>query len=243
MLLNWEFLRLRSMTKRKRIAVFAMVASLILGTGMVTAQSSPDEANTQGTTTDYGPFTDSGGPDTVTTNPGEITSANVTAEQTTERWAGLFGNATGTIVLGSSDTDRLYEWDARAEYVFASTNGSVDFTTLGTADAASLNGLSSLSYGDSSDNATKTFSTTSSSSYSGASTDAALTYNGGNSPVWTTALEAATASPTQLSHYVFTGVAQPDAGETAYDGSTADYQVIVPQDGGVSSYSLYMELQ
>jgi len=229
------------MTHTKGIAIFAMVASLILATGLATAQNTdPQQAVDEGIT-GQGGFTGAGGSASQTTSPGTVYEANVSSEQSTGNWAGLFGNATGNLVLGDSGDNRLYEWEARAEYVLASTSGAITWSNVQGAAASDLNGAIT-NFGSQSDNATETFNETA-TGYSGASTDAALTFDGSGSQAWTTALEATAASPVSISDFVFTGVAQPNSGTTAYDGSGADYQVIVPETGNSNTYNLYLELQ
>ena len=237
------------MTHTKGIAMIAMVASLILVTGTAAAQSadaSPVQATDEGQAdVSDTPFQDGSGSATVGTGAGVITAANISAEQPTDNWAGLYGNATGTLVLGDNSDNSLYEWDARAEYVMATTGTVSDFTSLtGSTDFdTSLNGISAIT-SDGSDNATETFNDTASTGYSGDNTNIAKTFDGNNDQAWTTALEATSSSPgNTLSNYVFTAVAQPGSSNTAWDGSQADYQAIVPEDDTVSDYTLYMELQ
>lgn len=240
MLLNRERQFSLNMTHTKGIAVVAMVASLILVTGTAAAQSTVNQADADGTPTDQGSFSDTAGSASASTSSGTITSANITTEQSTEAWAGLYGNATGTLVLGDG-TDRLYEWDAVADYVFASTASGVDFTNVQALnDISNLN--SAVGYGDQSDNATETYNTTA-TGYSGSTTDAAESFDGSNNAAWTTAVETVNPGSTTLSDFVFTAVAQPRSATTAYDGSQADYQALVPEDGTVSAYNLYLELK
>ena len=228
------------MNHTKGIAIFAMVASLILATGMAAAQSSVSQADSDGGTTSVGPFSSTTGSATADTSSGQITSANISTEQTTDRWAGLYGNATGTLVLGDG-TDRLYEWDAAAEYVFASTATGIDFTSL---QGATANDLSNaLGYGAVSDNATETYNETGINTFDTTTTEGALSFDGSNNQAWETALLSTTAGATNLNEFVFTANAQPNSATTAYDGSEADYQALVPEDGSVSAYNLYLELQ
>lgn len=229
------------MNHTKGIAIFAMVASLILATGLATAQTTDPQQATDEGITGQGGFGGTAGSASQTTSPGTIYEANVSAEQSTGNWAGLFGNATGKLVLGTSTDDRLYEWEARAEYVMASTAGSITWSNVEDATASALNSAIT-NFDQQSDNATQTFNETA-AGYSGTSGDAALTFDGSGSQAWTTALEATSGSPGSISDFVFTGVAQPGPGTTAYDGSGADYQVIVPETGNSNTYNLYLELQ
>ena len=47
----------------------------------------------------------------VTAVAGNVTELNVTANSITQTWQGYFGNITGTIVLGNSNNQTLYNWN------------------------------------------------------------------------------------------------------------------------------------
>lgn len=230
------------MTHTKGIAIVAMVASLILVTGAASAQTIGNAtagAQSQGAI-DRGDYNETQS-DTVNTDPGHIYAVNVTSKQSTRNWAGLYGNATGSLLLGDDNDATLYSWNAKAEYVYASNASSPDFTTLGSATDNDVQ--TAFGFTDSSDNATQTLSsgysvapaTNSSFSTTGVTTNSA----GGTS--WTTAVIQDGAN-----NLIFTGVVQNNG--VAYNGATADYQAMVPTaDGSLSgatqTYHLYMELQ
>jgi hypothetical protein len=221
------------MTRRKSIAVFAMVASLVLATGIAAAQSGA----TVDSSSDQGEYSGPTSPGQVDADGGNVTYANLSTSQTTDNWAGVFGNATGTLVLGDG-TDRLFEWDAVADYVFAST-GTVDFSSISGGTASGL--ASNLNYGVVSDNATQTFDDgdTTVDVNGGVTGDTALTYDQSDNEVWETVYL------TDGSNDVFAGVTQPYSSETSYAGTDADYQIILPEDntGSAASFNVYMELQ
>ena len=223
------------MTHTKGIAIFAMVASLILATGMAAAQT-PGAATTSGFNDD-GNFSAPTSGDTVSTDPGHVYSANVSTQGSTTNWAGLYGNATGTLVLGD-DSSRLYEWTARGEYVYATLDTNiVDFSSVSSATAQSVQGNFSFSQG--SDNATETLTNSVTLSPTGTSvtTDGVQSYDGSSNPFWETGVIA-----DANDNLLFTGVVD-NTGATAYNSEVADYQAMVPSAGSAQTYSMYLELQ
>jgi hypothetical protein len=169
---------------------------------------------------------------------GQIYTANLSTEQATYRWAGLFGNVSGNIVLGDSDDDVLYQWAASGNLVYASTAAAPVWASL--ADATDAQMPAYLTTG--SDNYTATFTGGSESIGSGIFTV--------SSDFATTQTAAATTWKTyslwDTTDLIFAGKVEEDG--SAYDGSSADYQMIIPEDGTAgnavaTSYNLWVELQ
>ncbi|WP_414838024.1 hypothetical protein ACK3SF_01330 [Candidatus Nanosalina sp. VS9-1] len=222
----------------KSIAVLAMVASLILAAGAAAAQDNTPA----GTTIDEGQTLDeyfNSQEQSVDLDGGNVTAANLSAEQSTDSWAGLYGNATGSLVLGTGDSGSvLYNWDASAENVFASS-ASVTWTNLTNGTAEDVDSYYSFLSG--SDNAVNTFTsgnttiTLDGEDYKG---ETAMTNNDAGSGAWST---VALLDNSSEKNPVFTGIVGEDA--TAFNGDSADYQLILPaEDDSVNSFNMYLEL-
>lgn len=231
----------------KSIAVLAMVASLILAVGAAAAQDEPSGTSISEGATLAEYFNTS--EDTIDLDGGNVTQANLSAEQSTDNWAGLYGNATGSLILGTGDTDAssstLYEWDADAQTVFAAS-GSVEWVNLSDSNATNVNNYYSL--GADSDNATETLTTQDEpvdldeETYLG---DAVRTNNGDGNGVWTTVALEDNSSDTRVNGAdlpVFAGFV--GEGDTAFNGDVADYQLMLPADDSANAetYNMYLEL-
>jgi|GEM_PF-1746451 len=226
----------------KSIAVLAMVASLVLAAGTAAAQNAPAEADVDDESVlDELDFTSS---DTVTTEGGNVTNANLSTQQSTDEFAGIYGQTDGSLVLGSNNNnDVLYNWSATADYVFAS-NGSVTWSNLSDSNASNVDNYFGIPEG--ADDAEATYDeptrqsiTLDGQSYEG---DAALTFNSTGEGDWTTlTLEDNSSATGQPDLPVFAG--EVGEGSDAFNGDAADYQLIVPaSDSTTTSYSMYLEL-
>jgi PKD repeat protein len=203
----------------------------ISGTGgqeLIDWSTEPDAASITGSET-FDRFRDLGG-DSVDTFGGNITYSNVTAKQTTVDWAGIYGNASGSIRLGS-DSSFLYTWEPDIDEVFAS-NHSVNWSVIGNGSASEVDSYYGL---DGSDSAVETFNLSVSVDFEDQIVDgvpAVRTYNSSGGRFWLTGV-LTDDDP------VFYG--EPRGGE-AFNGVVSDYQLIVPSTGGLTSYQLYLEL-
>jgi hypothetical protein len=223
------------------IAIIAMVATLILSVGVASANEPA------GATVSYEamraplPVPDA---DPVTVQAGNITVANLDTEMSTLRWAGVFGNTTGSIILGDSDNNRLYEWTAEGNLVYFA-NAAVDWTALADANQAAVEAEFGWVAGTLSDNYLATFNNTVpediGSNIFTLSSDFAETISTGGT-AWKTY------SLTDGSAFVFAGLVDPL--NEAYDGTPADFQVILPNNGtdtnggagAPETWDVYLEL-
>ena len=178
--------------------------------------------------------------DSVDLQSGVIYSANLSTEQATFRWVGLFGNVSGTIILGDADADIFYSWNAKGNLVYASDEANPDWTSV--SDASLGDVISSYPYlNQGSDNYNVTFVGVSESIGSqifSVSSDYATTYTG-LSTTWKTY------SLKDGADIIFVGKIVEDG--VAYDGSVADFQMIIPEDGvngdaSLTTYNLWVEL-
>ncbi len=183
-------------------------------------------------------------PDTITAEAGNISQANVDANMSTYRWAGLVGNVTGSIILGDANEDVMFEWSAVGNLVFASQSATVTWTAL--ADAAPATVVSAYTYlttgmSDAYDTTfTEAAENIGSNIFTTLTSDFALTWNNESTPTWKTY------SLTDGSAIVFAGLVSEDG--TDYAGNTIDYQIILPEDGTAGNivtqtYNLWIELE
>ena len=231
----------------KSIAVLAMVASLVLAAGTAAAQTNtPGEADVESQLTldEYQPETTS----TADLDGGNVTNANISAQQSTDQWAGVYGTANGSLVLGAgtqgTDGSLLYEWEADADEVYAS-NGSVVWSNIINGDASTVDSYFGIS---GSDSAVNTFTATTQTVTVGPQSvggDTALTYNSTGDGDWSTIILEDNSSAVGTTNLpVFAGIV--GEGSDAFNDDTADYQLLLPAEDGdtgtTTSYNMYLEL-
>jgi len=223
--------------------LFVFLGLLLLGSGLVMAISN---ASVSGTPLDrWGGNANAG---SITTEGGNITSANVAANTLTDRWAGFFGNVTGNIYLtdnSGNTTNYLFMWTASSPtgYVCVSENNNFPFGSATNATAAGIDGA--WSFGAATDNATNTF-TTSTCDITFYNpyveiTDTATAKNATNSAFETCAIDDGTSSPAETDFAFCTAINQ--SGKN-YLNQSADYELIVPTTVGsaTETYYFYAEL-
>ncbi|MDK2849826.1 MAG: hypothetical protein PWP03_805 [Candidatus Woesearchaeota archaeon] len=186
-------------------------------------------------------------PDSVNVTAGFIRSADLYAEMSTYRWAGLFGNVSGTIVLASGSglsADKMFQWSANASVVFASEASSVAWSSLTNVNETQV--LANYSFlGSGSDNYNATFNnvgTLNTNTVLGGSINAnfANTLDNESNAFWKTFILG------DGSNIVFAGVVEP-AGHASFNSSIVQYQMILPEDGSngdttATAYNIWVEL-
>jgi hypothetical protein len=202
--------------------------------GEDTLEQDPAGANTTEIKT-LNEYVDLSEDDSLDVIGGNVTGANISGDQTTDDWAGIYGNATGTINLGTDAI--LYTWPAEPQHVFAA-NDSVNWTQLQNASLPNINSIYQLS--GQTDDAQATFnkSTTLYFGSTNISASAARTYNASENPTWITAATSDGSTP------VFTGKVRNNA-TTSFNGEISDYQMIIPTGGGgdeLIAYSMFIDL-
>ncbi len=226
------------MTLKRSVLAFLLILTIL----PIFPALAGTPAGTAPTATSKGSFP-SPAPTSVTIVTGTIYSANLDGQHSTYRWAGVYGNVTGTIILGDSASNILYQWTAIGKYVYLDDDTTVDWPNLLAATCTDVENVYSFLTG-ASDNCANTF-TGSASFNSGlipltiASTIAASTLNNASTAVWDTlALKDGTNNDV-----VFVGVAQNPAAY-AYNGELANYQVIIPESSTVGTqWNIWIELQ
>jgi hypothetical protein len=247
----------------KSIAVFAMVASLMLALGTAAAQSdfdsNPEQVSVDGDEILAG--FNSSGSGSADLIGGNVSNINISGEQTTDQWAGIYGTATGSLVLGSNETGSsgvFYKWgDATVDNVYIDSFGNINWGNLTPGAPNNVtDAYGMISTGDT-DNASATY-------------NASRPYEIGNSSNTYTLPTAETESSTAGNDFD-TGiiqdvddenapangsaqaedpffVAEVNTNADAFNGEPADYQAIVPAAisddpaQGSTTYDLYVEL-
>ena len=178
------------------------------------------------------------------TEGGNVTELNMTQNISTEKWAGLYGQLSGYIVL-SDGSNNFYEWTwtpADGGIVCAQPSATADFdwTSAATTTAGEVDTAFSFATGDT-DSATSTFT--------GSCTSLTISGNdlsGGPAVTvdsWQTCVLEDAATPTK-SDLAFCTTILND--QTLYDGtSTGDYQLLIPTNensGQTETYVFWLEL-
>ena len=217
--------------------IVLMLAIIVLSLSLVTAAPSggaaTEGASTGGTST---------GTSTVNIDGGNVTYVDVNSDVVTSRWAGFFGNVSGSLFLSDASANNFYQWSisSMTGAVVYAADGSVSDWAAGTS-IVPLNNSNAPAYvnGVYTDNFTQTYAANeafTSSTYNIAATPYATTYNssGVAGNLKTYALYSITDAKT-----IWAGKVVDDA--DGFDGTTVDYQILLPAQTG-TTYSFYMEL-
>lgn len=184
--------------------------------------------------------------DSIDLESGNVTSASLQTNLSTYRWAGLYGNVTGNIVLGDSDENQLFTWTASGRVVYASELAAPSWADLADANEAAVEAdYAFLDSTDSSDGYNTTFvgvaEAFGSLIWPAVTSDFATTLSSG-ATTWKTYSLTDASGGTDI---IF---ASPVSGEgVAFDGETADFQMMVPEDGEAgdnapTTFNLWVEL-
>ncbi len=192
---------------------------------------------------DYGEYTPQAA-GTVSVEAGNTYHADLDANQSTYRWVGVTGNATGTIILADSSNNVLYNWSAQGLLVYASTASALTWSSLADADAATVTAAAAY-LASGSDSYANTFTgaaeSIGSQLYPTITSDFASTYDDAGTQAWKTY------SLTDGTNLVWAGVVNA-AGANNFRGDVVNYQMILPEDGTAGdttavNYYLWLELQ
>jgi len=157
-----------------------------------------------------------------TAQGGNVTMINLTTTQSTSRWQGYYGNVTGSLSLGFGSSI-FYDFSSTSTSVFASRNASFDFTLLEAATPAEID--TRWSYASGADMAVNIFTnTTDILGVTAPSVELEPTDSNFN----TTILKHGT-NESKLSFAFGVNVQEP--GVACFDGTTCEYELMVPADG------------
>jgi len=162
---------------------------------------------------------------------GNVTTMNLTATVSTDRWQGYYGNVSGSLALGMGASTFYSFSAATALTVFASQNQTFDFTSLGAALAADID--TQWGYGTGNDQAADVFA---GSERIGTTVDTA--YCTLASSRLSGIFDDGT--PTDKLNFAFGANISTGA---CFDGSTCDYEVMVPADAATGeTYYFFVEI-
>jgi hypothetical protein len=250
----------------KSIAVFAMVASLMLAMSAATAQSdfdsNPEQVSVDGDSETLQGFESSasGQADLI---GGNVSNYNISGEQTTNQWAGIYGTATGSLVLGSNETGNsgvFYEWgDATVDNVYIDSFGSINWGNLTPGAPNNVTDAYGMIDSGDTDNASATYDTSEPYEIGNSTNEYTLPTAETRSNITNDEFKTGIIQDVDNEGQPANGSAQPDdpffvakvddaADKGAFNGEPADYQAIVPAaisddpEDGSTTYDLYVEL-
>lgn len=196
-----------------------------------------------------GKYNASGVAGDITTEGGNVTDVNLTANTSTEKWAGFYGNVSGNLYLQkNTDVNALYNWTwtpTGKGTVCVSTASAYTWGALIPADPAKIDDAWSFAHTDA-DSANNTL-TTNCSLYINPQGELAgkgvLTYNSTGAPTWETCAVNNGTNLTNKSEYAF--CVNMSITSTVAAGGLYHYQVIAPTNataGSTERYYFYVEL-
>ena len=180
---------------------------------------------------------------------GNVTALNINQSRITEIWQGYFGNVSGQITLENAGGDVFYDWTYAAitGEVYASRNLIPDWSTINCTNSTQWDEEENrLNIADAdTDGINETYDTVTHPTFQvGTKTiptdycQATRPYNNvGAAGAWYNVLMNSNSTNT-----VYVVVLSEDS--TAFDGSTADFELLVPTDKstGLATYYFYVEL-
>ncbi len=228
------------------VALFLALAALLAWQAL----AMPTGASFTSNSTDYGPTRS---PSSITTNRSTITTLLLNAIQQDPHWKAYVGNITGTLTLQDAANNTIYDWSglvAPTGEVYASTNGSLDFSTVACAAAGTVSTAQTAMNmtGSDPDSIGNTFNSTNHT----ATTVAGTLLNGCNM----TSLYVNNASQGKNSSADYQEFLMQDAGsnlvyvaiindnKVGYNGQTYDFEMLVAEShvAAPHTYYFYMEL-
>lgn len=231
----------------KKIAIL-MVLAMVLSMGAAFA-AAPGDATATGVV-DQGSYAQVDG-STANVSGGNIYQSDVSATVSTARWAGIYGDVSGTIVLGddtgNTATDIMYTWAGATGLVVYAVDGAVDWTSVSPATNATV--TAQYTYlADAvapNDNFAVTFAAShdlNSNLFESLGNPAVQTDDDSGAFWWTMALQDNAAKTVWAAEVV-------DGGHLTYDGATsAEFQMILPdsseaEDTTPTTYDMWLELE
>jgi len=179
---------------------------------------------------------------------GNITGISVATNTSTEKWAGMYGNVSGQIVLARAGTSPyMYSWTwsaANTGEVCASTNSAPVWTALAAATRAAIDSAWAFTTTDA-DSATSTLSDASgyvNVNTQGVTGAAAYTRNTTDATAWQTVAIAGLGGSTKAPYGFCVNVSSV---KSNFAGESVNFQLIVPTnqtDATYETYYFYVEL-
>lgn len=185
---------------------------------------------------------------------GQITELNFSdVTSTTGKWQGYFGNVTNESGANGLQLENagnvMYSWNYNlsnlAGTIFATLDNAMSLSKwdqLGAATAGNIDTAYNFTSANA-DSATNTLSGSQALTVAGRAVNGPYvqTYNATLSPTWNT-VALSRLSGSNMTDFVFAGMI--DSNQEAFDGTTKDYQMVVPVNASVSpqTYYFYVEL-
>ncbi|RME31953.1 hypothetical protein D6789_01080 [Candidatus Woesearchaeota archaeon] len=182
---------------------------------------------------------------TLTTEGGNVTEVNVTGTQITTKWAGFYGQVSGSLQITDASSNVFYSWSV------ANVSGSVVYATNGTVNDWSNANINAMNYSNApthignvsaTDNFTNTFN------FSGTFSSASITQATAYTETYVSGSQthdfktyALVSSSDKVA--IWAAVARDD--DTSFQGglNTVDYQLLAGTlDGTNTQFSFYLEL-
>ena len=222
------------------------LAFVVLCSGMVSAIE-----NASATQISQSGWSNATGAGHISTEGGNVSDVDVSTGQSTEKWAGAFGNVTGDLLLAQvGDSNFLYTWAYSAAdggEVCVSANNNPTWSLIGSVvTIAQIDSYLGFTSADA-DSATNTLTESGSFSIGGITQGAApaVTTNTGVATTWQTGALNVSSTATDVTAFAFcVNISNNGAN---YKSGTSDYQAIMPTDdtegpGVVDNYYFYLEL-
>lgn len=234
---------------------FVLLTALLVVAGYVAAV--PEGATVSSVSNDTSTPAGAGNTDIF---GGYIYNATLSGQSQTELWAAAYGNASGNVTLRNGAGTKVYNWlvSVAQGQMYATRNAGVPaWASITTANASCIDPV--FGYTTTwTDSALNTFTSASTAitvgpvSVASDTAASAFTYNNSGSPFWETISLADQAPNYALAgcglaanNFVFTGILRNN--QPAYDGSTADYQILLPENergsSAATAYYFYLELR
>ncbi len=217
--------------KERFLKIWVAITAILMAGVPIAMAVTPAPAYTTATE-DKGEFSSIASPGQVSVEAGNITFANITSHMPTPHWAGIYGHVNGTIVLGDANSNKMYEWDAVVTYVIFDDDQTIDWNNLDNATCTDI-GNNFTWVADStgvSDSCSNTFKYTGSTNFywltNPTNTVYAKTWDNSGAEKWKTYAILDTANAD-----VFFAAEVDTSGILAYNGESADYQAILPENG------------
>jgi hypothetical protein len=220
---------------QQSILAIAFILIILLNTQLIIALPGTAQVN-EGSSTHL-PTT------TISLQAGNITQKDVNETQSTTRWAGIYGNISGNILLGDSSSQYFFTWTLSTinnSLIYASNSSITDWsnTNIVIANNSHMPSFISLL---ALDNYTNTFNQTESFT-----TPEYTITNAPFTRTWQNGSEGdfKTYSLRSISDSALIWATKANEGAQSFvSGQQTDYQLIVPaQQGTGTTYSLYVEL-
>ncbi|MBD3260063.1 hypothetical protein GF371_05575 [Candidatus Woesearchaeota archaeon] len=174
---------------------------------------------------------------------GNISNASLSGATQTGVWSGFVGEVTGGVTLNNANAQALFDWAVTSVTgeVFASRNSTPEWGNIAAQNDCTVD--SSIT-GSGSDNSTNTWTASNNTAVQVGTTNIAAgsacalgTYVSGAAQSGTRDFEEILLTAGGTGNEVYTAKINEDT--TGYDGSTHDYQMIVPDYSNSTSLTYY----